>query len=105
MSPNDRECKYCHLKFSEFEATGLLGCPACYDEFKEDIDRVLEQEHGSSVHTGKRYAGHADRGPGDADVNRLTAELSRAIQKEEYETAALLRDKIRRQTGPGALLS
>jgi protein arginine kinase activator len=100
-----RECRYCHFTFSEFTTKGWLGCPNCYDEFREDIDRILQQMHGSSVHTGKRYAGHAADNLGDEDVNRLTAELSRAIKREEYEMAAVIRDKIRRQCGPGALVS
>ena len=99
-----RKCRYCHFTFSDFTTKGRLGCPACYDEFREDIDRILQQEHGWSVHTGKRYAGHTEGAPapGDADVNRLTAELSLAIQREEYEIAALIRDTIRERIDSGA---
>jgi protein arginine kinase activator len=95
----DGECRYCRCTFSDFKATGMLGCPACYDEFREDIDAILVQTHGSSEHRGKRRAARPDGAPGDADVKHLASELSDAVRREEYEVAALLRDKIRRQTG------
>ncbi len=86
------------MKFSEFEATGLLGCAACYDEFQEDIDRILAQRGGAAVYSGKRRATVAD-----ADVKQLTEELSDAIKREEFELAARIRDRIRScsKTGSG----
>ena len=98
MSDNTRECSRCHLKFSEFEATGLLGCAACYDEFKEEIDRILMMRGGAAVYAGKRRAAVAD-----ADVKQLTEELSDAIKREEFELAARIRDRIRScsKTGSG----
>ena len=95
MSSSSRECGNCHLKFSEFEATGLLGCPACYGEFQEEIDRILEQRYGAAVHTGKRYAAKAGDGAGTVDVTKLTEELSDAVRREAFELAARLRDRIR----------
>ena len=100
MSDNERECGNCHLKFSEFEATGMLGCAACYDAFREDIDRILVLRSGTAVHTGKRRAAAPDT---DADVKHLTKELSDAIKREEFELAARIRDRIRScsKTGSG----
>lgn len=101
-----RKCRFCQFAFSDFTANGWLGCPACYDEFREDIDRVLQKTHGSAFHAGKRHAGHTEGGPasGGADVNRLRAELSTAIKREEYESAAVIRDKIRRLENSGTLV-
>ena len=30
-------CPACGLAFSEYERTGLLGCPSCYDVFNERL--------------------------------------------------------------------
>ena len=100
MSDTSRECGNCHMKFSEFEATGLLGCAACYDEFREDIDRVLAQQNGAAVYAGKRRPVATDA---KADVKQLTEELSDAIKREEFELAARIRDRIRScsKTGSG----
>jgi protein arginine kinase activator len=99
-----RECSHCRLLFSEFRTKGLLGCSACYEEFQPDIDAMLLTMHGTAVHKGKRSAAHADGAFADADVNSLSAKLADAIQREEYEQAALLRDKIRRLIGKEASL-
>jgi protein arginine kinase activator len=92
---DERECRHCHLKFSEFKTKGRLGCPRCYDEFEKDVDAILKQIHGTAVHRGKRYSPrNADLMAG-SDLARLHRELSDAIKREEFELAALLRDTIR----------
>jgi protein arginine kinase activator len=102
MSHNARECRYCHLKFSEFEATGLLGCPACYDEFQEDIERILALRPGHAVHTGKRFAGKIDAAAGNTDVKQLNKELADAVKREAFELAARIRDTIRKHSETGS---
>jgi protein arginine kinase activator len=95
MSKNDRECSQCHLKFSEFKATGLLGCPACYSEFQEEIERIMARGSGPGVHSGKRYAAKIDEGAKDTDIRHLTEELSDAVKREAFELAARIRDQIK----------
>jgi len=107
VTPSDgdtgiRQCSQCHLKFSEFQATGLLGCPACYGEFQEEIDKVLAQQNGPIVHTGKHYAAKIRESSGQADVTRLIRELSEAVKREEFELAAQIRDKIRNCSQAGS---
>jgi protein arginine kinase activator len=87
-------CPRCQLSFSEFKTKGLLGCCDCYRHFEKDIDSLLVQVHGSTVHKGKLYR-HG--GPDKLDVKdmeRLKSELSKAIKKEEFELAALIRDTL-----------
>ncbi len=90
-----RECGHCHMKFSEFQATGLLGCARCYEEFEKDIDEILVRTHGATTHTGKQYTPHNAEVPAGPDLDRLRRELSDAIGREEFELAAQLRDAIR----------
>jgi protein arginine kinase activator len=87
-------CPRCQLSFSEFKTKGLLGCCDCYRHFEKDIDSLLMQVHGSTVHKGKLYR-HS--GPDKLDVKeieRLKTELTEAIEREEFELAALIRDTI-----------
>lgn len=105
MSPvvfADRECSSCHMKLSDFKTKGLLGCASCYNEFEKEIDGFLMQMHGSIHHKGKRGEAHCTATNGNLDVSKLKAELSCAIDREEFELAALLRDTIKRST-EGAL--
>jgi protein arginine kinase activator len=90
----DKECPKCGTKLSDFREKGWLGCPACYDAFFDEVERLLTQVHGSSEHKGKQYANKppSRRKP---SVKQLRLELDSAIQNEEFERAAELRDAIK----------
>jgi protein arginine kinase activator len=89
------QCPTCGLRYSQFARTGRLGCPDCYKAFNVQMRQILRRVHGSTRHKGK--------GPGRADgavehhrrLEQLREELNRAIEREEFETAARLRDEIR----------
>ena len=96
VSPVDtRECGHCHFKFAEFAASGRLGCPRCYEEFEKDVSAMLSQVHGAAKHKGKQYSRREAALMAGEDVEKLRTELSDAIAREEFELAALLRDRLR----------
>lgn len=102
-APKDnRECRHCHLTFSEFKAKERLGCPRCYEEFDKEIDALLMQMHGASVHKGKRHLPRAGDSLTDDDLAQLQRELEGAIAREEFELAAMLRDTIRNRNAKQA---
>ncbi|HET7599249.1 MAG TPA: UvrB/UvrC motif-containing protein, partial [Gemmatimonadales bacterium] len=75
--------------------TGRLGCPECYRSFEAPLRDLLRRLHGSTVHVGERYA---ERG-GEDDPRRREAELREqlrlAVETENFELAAELRDRLR----------
>ncbi len=89
-------CTFCSLSLREFRATGRLGCAHCYGAFESSLRDLLRRVHGHSVHVGHRYhppePTNLDRA---ATLRELRARLQRAIEGEEFETAAALRDEIR----------
>lgn len=89
----DRVCSNCALKLSEFRLKGWLGCPSCYDAFQDQIDRLLVQVHGSSVHKGKKYVCTVEECH-KGDLERLRHDLKTAIKDELFEQAAAIRDVI-----------
>lgn len=93
---NDSECSHCHLKFSNFKKSGLLGCVHCYTEFEQDISAMVSQIHDNASYAGKRYAAHCAGVSEADDIVRLKKELAAAVTREEFELAAILRDSIRR---------
>ena len=97
----DKICTRCGLKYSEFRAKGWLGCAVCYIAFETEIDDLLVQVHGSSLHKGKKYIGVAAGVEISGQIKRLRHELAVAIKNEEFEQAAMLRDAIHniKQTG------
>jgi protein arginine kinase activator len=97
----DKICTRCGLKYSEFRSKGWLGCAVCYNAFESEIDNLLVQVHGSSLHKGKKYIGVAAGAEVSGQIKRLRHELAVAIKNEEFEQAAMLRDAIHtiKQTG------
>ena len=89
------QCPACGMRYSQFARTGRLGCGSCYTAFAVQMRHILRRVHGATSHKGK--------GPGQSDesvrhrrsLERLREELNRAIEREEFENAARLRDKIR----------
>jgi protein arginine kinase activator len=84
------------LTFVEFRNAGLLGCPADYDAFEKALVPLIERAHeNSSHHIGKVPRRLAVPRSAESDLIRLRRELTRAVDDEQYEAAAKLRDKIK----------
>ncbi len=89
------KCLRCGLTYTGFRKSGRLGCGQCYYTFKDGLTSLLKRVHGSSEHVGKVPA-LAGREAGVSHVLRgLRERLHQAIQKEEFEEAATLRDRIK----------
>ena len=89
-------CDVCGMKFSEFRESGLLGCPNDYDVFAESLASFLERaQEGATQHIGKVPHGSDDVQKRQTAILRLRSELKTAINGEDYERAASLRDQIK----------
>lgn len=89
-------CESCGLTYSQFRKKGLLGCPACYEAFEEQLGPLLERAHeGSSQHIGKLPARAGADQVRQQRLLQLRRELDRAVCQEQYEAAARLRDEVR----------
>jgi protein arginine kinase activator len=92
-----RECPVCGIKFVEFRNSGRLGCPHDYQEFREELLPLLENIHGDPPkHTGKVPRRLPQSKQMQAELVQLRKQLLQAVNKEAYEEAARLRDRIRR---------
>lgn len=92
---DELKCDKCNLTFPRFTESGRFGCSHCYDAFKEQLNPMLRRIHGKTFHVGKvpKRAGNDIRLK--QEINKLKRELQEAINAEEYERAAVLRDKIK----------
>ncbi|HHW91164.1 MAG TPA: hypothetical protein GX735_00495 [Firmicutes bacterium] len=88
-------CPGCGLTYSEFKASGRLGCDRCYGTYREQLTPLLSRLHGQVQHVGKvpRKAGNELRAK--QELQELKKALNRAVEREAFEQAAVLRDKIR----------
>lgn len=93
-------CPYCGVTESEFRQTGRLGCPQCYAHFEPQLRGLLRRLHGSSQHVGKLYmSAGAEAGDRIARLAAMRRRLKRAVETEDFELAADLRDRIHEMEG------
>lgn len=97
--PEPLNCPGCGGTLADFKETGRLGCGECYVTFSGKLGDLLRRLHGSMQHVGERYAA-----PGapvgvvrPPDVTALRQQLRDAIDAENFELAADLRDRLRHE--------
>ncbi len=92
-------CPECHWSLENLRKRGRLGCPYCYEYFRPIIAGVLPNMHRGKLHVGKQ-PGTEDSESGRSharqrlELMNLQKELEEVVQREEYERAAELRDRI-----------
>ena len=90
------KCVNCGMSYDEFRKFGRLGCSQCYESFKMHLGTLLKKVHGSNHHLGKSPT-KIPQGEKKMieDIQELKMQLEKAIQMEDFERAAEIRDKIR----------
>ena len=103
-------CGYCNSSLNDIVSSGKMGCAHCYDKFYEQLYPSLERMHGNVHHIGK-HVHYTQENDEDAkkeapkaenplsEVDRLKEELKEAIKTQNFEQAAVLRDKIKELEG------
>ena len=93
-----KACPNCGMTYEDFRKVGRLGCSECYATFKRSLVSLLKRIHGAPHHLGKCPAPLVKPGPkggGKQELSDLKRRLERAVEMEEFEEAARLRDHIR----------
>ncbi len=90
----DLECPNCGMTFEEFRETRRLGCPEDYELFSPGLDPLLEQIHDRLEHSGKVPSGVNEAVEVEHEIQKKEHELQTAVNEEEFERAAELRDEI-----------
>ena len=91
----DIRCPSCGMSLSEFQSGGRFGCASDYGAFRERIMPLIEKIHDATQHVGKMPARTDREVAREKSLCQLQAELKRAVDREEYEEAAGIRDRIR----------
>lgn len=89
------KCHSCGFTFMDFKKVGRLGCGECYETFKKSLTPLLRRIHGSDQHYGKAPSKAQKGAKVRDDIQELKTRLQKAIQMEEFEEAARLRDQIK----------
>lgn len=92
----ETKCSVCGASFSDIAHSGKVGCSECYNTFYNELLPYLKRVHGSTGHVGK-IPNNAPLvvKPKTKTIDDLRNELSRLVAEENYEQAAVIRDKIK----------
>jgi protein arginine kinase activator len=92
-------CGGCGLRYADFKEGGRLGCPECYASFEPQLTQLMSRIHGADRHTGRTYAAGPAPKLSRAETARRLAELrsdlKTAVEREDFEAAARLRDAVK----------
>lgn len=88
-------CPGCKLTFSDIQKEGKIGCSSCYRTFKDYLASLLGRIQSRTSHSGKIPHRSKTKDIRERQIYELGKNLEEVVEKEEYEKAAQLRDKIR----------
>jgi len=103
FGPSEQQtpCPQCGFTLDQFRKEGVLGCPYDYDVFEKSLLPLIEKAHdGKTSHCGKVPSKTPERTKHQIERSKLRRQLEAAVQNEDYELAAELRDKMNQLNGP-----
>ena len=102
LSVKQRVCPGCGLSESELRSGGKLGCEQCYSTFEDIVELMLKKMHLSSEYKGKTPEGTPEGMSLAGKIEKLRSDMQAAVEKQEYEEAAKIRDAIRQLENPNS---
>jgi protein arginine kinase activator len=93
--PEVLTCSRCGMTYDFFRKHGKFGCQHCYDAFEPMITPMIRRMHGKDRHVGKVIRHGDERFQRKREMEALQAMLDAAVEREEYELAAVYRDQIK----------
>lgn len=91
----DRVCSVCGIKECELVGSGRAGCATCYEVFENLWSGSDEDKRGAGEYRGQVPRLVRVRSENVRQMSLLRAQLVDAVKGEQYEQAAILRDRMR----------
>lgn len=96
---NETKCQSCGADLKFLEETGKVGCADCYKALSGSLAPYIEK-----LHHGLEYKGRIPEKAGEKlkkkrEIDNLKAALNSAVSAQDYEKAAVIRDKIKELEG------
>ncbi len=93
---NEKKCSTCGCTFKDIANEGKVGCSECYQVFADELSHTISAIHGTTTHTGAVPSRYQAKKKRVEQLKQLKISMQDAISKEDFETAAKLRDEIRK---------
>lgn len=91
----DLKCPACGFTHADFKKAGRLGCAQCYSTFAEGLEGMLKTMHKGIQHIGKAPQSRRLAKDLNDRLATLQKKLKQAVEEENFEQAAALRDEIK----------
>ena len=92
-------CPLCNTTLSEFMHKGKAGCGECYRVFRPQATAMLKKIHTTTKHIADNSdaIGKAEKTKRNEpdELSKLKEALKKEIEEENFEQAAVIRDKIK----------
>ncbi len=93
-------CPECSSTYGDITNNGRVGCAKCYEAFYSELLPSIKRIHGNTTHCGKvpasaMYEAVEKKHTEEDELESLKAQLKAAIEEQNFELAAELRDKIK----------
>ncbi|MEE0946303.1 MAG: UvrB/UvrC motif-containing protein [Acutalibacteraceae bacterium] len=92
----EEKCECCGATFSKIASTGKVGCPKCYEKFRNQLLPYLKRVHSSVNHIGKKPSKEQLIVTPTDKISELRKKLNLLVKNEKYEEAAVVRDEIKK---------
>lgn len=94
-------CPVCKTTLREFKNTMRLGCPNCYEAFREDVEKIVKKISPFDRHkqdsikpkTSKKQLTTSEK------IAKLREDMALAVKEERYEDAAKFKKQIQKLEG------
>lgn len=99
-----KTCKVCGMRFADYEKTGLMGCPSCYDVFKDEIMPCIARIQGKTIHVGREGGNYSTEHDLRRQLKILQDRLENALIRGDYAEAGKLNRQmtvIKKKIGGG----
>jgi protein arginine kinase activator len=91
----DLKCPHCGFTQADFKKAGRLGCSECYVTFADGLEGLLKSMHKGTKHLGKVPQSLQQSRDLSDKLKSLQKKLDKAVEDENFEQAALIRDEIK----------
>jgi protein arginine kinase activator len=92
------KCPRCGFTQADFKKAGRLGCSECYKTFAEGLESLLKTMHKGTRHVGKVPEALREKRELSDRLKLLQKKLNKAVEDENFEQAASLRDEIKQMS-------
>ena len=99
VSASANKCPVCGYTYADVLKDGRVGCAECYHAFGGELSLTIRAIQGAGEHNGmvpSRYRARKER---EEQLKKLRRSMQEAIQAEDFERAAEIRDDIRKMEG------